>query len=63
MRRDPEWFIKSYLEWCQYESCNRQVNYSCEYGDESLPHLKYLVSGPPDPEKSKTLESIFAWNP
>lgn len=31
----------------------RQVNYSYEHGDESLPHLKDLVSETPDPEKSK----------
>ncbi len=31
----------------------RQVNYSYEHGDESLPKLKELVSETPDPEKSK----------
>ena len=32
---------------------NRQVNYSYEHGDESLPYLKDLVSETPDPDKSK----------
>ena len=31
----------------------RQVNYSYKHGDESLPHLKDLVSETPDSEKSK----------
>ena len=37
---------------------NRRVLYSYEHGDESLPHLKDLVSDTPDPEKGKIMNYL-----
>ena len=39
------------------------VAYSFEHGDESLPHLKDLVSEIEDPEKSKILSYLRIWCP
>ncbi|MCI9271616.1 MAG: hypothetical protein HFH11_10810 [Dorea sp.] len=36
----------------------KPVNYSYEHGDETLPHLKDLVSDIPDPMKEKILEYL-----
>jgi hypothetical protein len=36
----------------------KQVRYSFEHGDETLPHLKDLVSEVEDPEKT----GIYFWN-
>ena len=41
----------------------KQVAYSFEYGDESLPHLKDLVTDTQDPEKSKIITYLKTQQP
>lgn len=37
---------------------NKQVAYSYEHGNESLPHLKDMISETPDPEKSRIMNYL-----
>lgn len=43
--------------WCMKRE-NRLIAYSFEHGDESLPHIRDLVSDIPDPEKNRIISYL-----
>lgn len=49
--------IKNEDCWCMKRE-NRLIAYSFEHGDESLPHIRDLVSDIPDPEKNRIISYL-----